>query len=34
LLGAIRETVHARFGIDHVTIQIEPPGFEERAAHA
>jgi cobalt-zinc-cadmium efflux system protein len=29
LLHAMRETIHARFGIDHVTIQIEPPGFVE-----
>jgi hypothetical protein len=21
--------VHARFGIDHITVQIEPVGFEE-----
>lgn len=33
LLGVIRQTVHDRFGIDHVTIQMEPLGFEERQAH-
>lgn len=30
LLESLRSTVHAEFGIDHVTIQIEPAGFEER----
>lgn len=30
VLGAVRQMVHDRFGIDHVTIQIEPQGFEER----
>ena len=29
LLSAIRERVHERFGIDHITIQLEPEGFEE-----
>lgn len=29
VLGQVRRTVHDRFGIDHVTIQIEPPEFEE-----
>lgn len=29
LLHALRATLHERFGIDHVTIQIEPPGFVE-----
>lgn len=29
LLTALRETLHERFGIDHVTIQIEPEGFVE-----
>jgi cobalt-zinc-cadmium efflux system protein len=28
-LSEIRETVHRRFGIDHVTVQIEPEGFAE-----
>jgi cobalt-zinc-cadmium efflux system protein len=28
LLRAVRETLHHRFGIHHVTIQIEPDGFE------
>jgi cobalt-zinc-cadmium efflux system protein len=30
LLTALRETLHERFGIDHVTIQIEPEGFVEQ----
>ncbi len=30
LLESLRTTVHQEFGIDHVTIQIEPTGFEER----
>lgn len=29
MLRAVRDLVHARFGIDHVTVQIEPEGFEE-----
>lgn len=29
MLRAVRELVHAQFGIDHVTVQIEPEGFEE-----
>ncbi len=29
LLRTIRERLHDRFGIDHITIQIEPEGFEE-----
>lgn len=29
ILSEIREMVHARFGIDHITVQIEPVGFEE-----
>jgi len=28
VLATARETVHARFGIDHVTIQVEPPGYD------
>mgnify|MGYP003874443397 CR=1 FL=1 len=31
LLGDIRRILAARFGIHHVTIQIEPEGFDERA---
>jgi cobalt-zinc-cadmium efflux system protein len=31
LLESLRSMVHQEFGIDHVTIQIEPAGFEERA---
>ncbi|MBD3675064.1 MAG: cation transporter [Planctomycetaceae bacterium] len=30
VLGELREMLHERFGIDHITIQIEPEGFEER----
>lgn len=30
MLRRIRELVHDRFGIDHVTIQLEPKGFDER----
>jgi len=29
LLSAIRHVIHDRFGIDHVTVQIEPEGFQE-----
>jgi cobalt-zinc-cadmium efflux system protein len=32
LLTRIRTLVHERFGIDHVTIQIEPENFAERGA--
>lgn len=31
LLTTVRDLLHERFGIDHVTIQIEPEGFEEQA---
>ncbi|MEX0703312.1 MAG: cation diffusion facilitator family transporter [Planctomycetales bacterium] len=31
VLTDLRKMLHERFGIDHVTIQIEPEGFEERA---
>ncbi len=30
LLARLQALLHTRFGIDHVTIQIEPPDFEER----
>jgi cobalt-zinc-cadmium efflux system protein len=30
VLAAVRGVLHERFDIDHVTIQIEPPGFVER----
>lgn len=30
ILSELRELVHDRFRIDHITIQIEPEGFEER----
>ncbi len=29
MLRTVRDLLHERFGIDHVTIQIEPEGFEE-----
>lgn len=29
-LGAIRHVLHERFHIDHLTIQVEPEGFEDR----
>ncbi len=29
MLRAVRDLVHEGFGIDHVTVQIEPEGFEE-----
>lgn len=32
MLSKIRQLVHDRFGIDHVTIQLEPEGFEEHRA--
>lgn len=33
LLKAIRDALHERFGLDHLTIQIEPEGFEEEGTH-
>ena len=33
ILGAIRKTLHDRFGIDHITIQVEPADFGECALH-
>ena len=30
ILAAIRSELHAKFGIDHITIQVEPQGFQER----
>jgi len=33
-LEAIRHQLRERFGIDHVTIQCEPDGFEEQGVHA
>jgi len=32
-LQNLRDAMHQRFGIDHVTIQIEPEGFDERTVH-
>jgi cobalt-zinc-cadmium efflux system protein len=34
LLEELRKVVHERFRIDHVTIQLEPGGFEETGVHA
>jgi cobalt-zinc-cadmium efflux system protein len=33
LLKTLRDTLHGKFGIDHLTIQVEPEGFEETATH-
>jgi cobalt-zinc-cadmium efflux system protein len=33
LLKALRDTLNEKFGIDHLTIQIEPEGFEESGVH-
>lgn len=30
LLNGLQDSLHERFGIDHLTIQIEPEGFEEK----
>jgi cobalt-zinc-cadmium efflux system protein len=30
VLARVRQVLHDRFDIDHITIQIEPAGFEER----
>ncbi len=30
ILAAIRHELHEEFGIDHITIQVEPQGFQER----
>jgi cobalt-zinc-cadmium efflux system protein len=32
VLGRVRQLLHDQFDIDHITIQIEPTGFEERRA--
>ena len=34
LLKTLRDTLHERFGLDHLTIQIEPEGFRESGTHA
>lgn len=34
MLAQVRSTLHDRFGIDHLTIQVEPLAFEEHGAHA
>ena len=33
LLKELRKVVHDRFGIDHITVQIEPEDFEEAGLH-
>ena len=33
LLRALRDDLHERFGIGHVTLQMEPEGFEEPVSH-
>lgn len=33
-LTEVRAILHQRFGIDHMTVQIEPVAFEERGVHA
>ena len=33
MLTELRQRLHDRFGIDHVTIQVEPDGFEEPEVH-
>jgi cobalt-zinc-cadmium efflux system protein len=30
LLNALRRTLHDQFGIEHITIQVEPPDFDEQ----
>lgn len=34
VLGEVRLVLHDRFGIDHSTVQCEPPGFVEHHVHA
>lgn len=34
ILKQLRTMLHDRFGIDHMTIQVEPSGFEEEGTHA
>jgi cobalt-zinc-cadmium efflux system protein len=33
-LTEVRAILHSRFGIDHMTVQVEPAEFEERGVHA
>lgn len=33
LLAQLRTRLHDRFGIDHVTLQLEPAGYDEPASH-
>ena len=33
LLKTLRDTLHEKFGLDHLTIQIAPEGFEEDDRH-
>jgi cobalt-zinc-cadmium efflux system protein len=34
MLAQCRSTLHDRFGIDHLTIQVEPVAFKEHGMHA
>ena len=34
MLGRVRKALHDRFGIDHLTVQVEPVAFEEHGSHA
>jgi hypothetical protein len=34
MLAQVRTTLHDRFGIDHLTIQVEPVAFQEQGVHA
>jgi cobalt-zinc-cadmium efflux system protein len=34
MLARVRSTLHDRFGLDHLTIQVEPVAFEEHGVHA
>jgi cobalt-zinc-cadmium efflux system protein len=34
MLGRVRKALHDRFGIDHLTVQVEPVEFEEHGSHA
>jgi Co/Zn/Cd efflux system component len=33
MLRRLRTTLHDRFGIDHITIQVEPRDFNEERTH-
>jgi len=34
MLARVRSTLHDKFGLDHLTIQVEPMAFEEHGVHA